>query len=457
MKKIKALLLFVIPVFLYAQEGTKGVHFEQNLNWKQILAKAKTENKYIFVDCFATWCRPCKAMDQNIYPLQSVGDQMNDKFISVKVQMDVTKEDNEQVKSWYSDARNLMTQYSVKVFPSFLFFSPDGKMVHKGVDYEPKETFVDLLHNALNPEKQNYTLLEKYKQGKIDYAAMPYLVHEFYSLLEDSLANQIACDYIHNYLEKLSEKDLVKKENFNFAFGHVDCINSRDKIFDLCFHQPDKVDSIVNFALAFSSMGGLGNGRNLAPHYITGGLVNDVISKEEITPVLAIAKSGNSDPDWNKAFKSIKRKYGEKYARFNVTVAKMKWYQAKKDWKNYTKYLVPFIEERKPETMRAGLGWDIYLNNSAFDVFMYSDNKKELRKALSWVDLALVMRDKPYADALDTKANILYKLGRKADGIALEEQAVKLKPKDKAIQKNWEMMKKNEPTWFIAETSPDHK
>ena len=44
----------------------KGIHFEQGLSWKDILAKAKAEHKYIFVDCYATWCGPCKYMDKNV-------------------------------------------------------------------------------------------------------------------------------------------------------------------------------------------------------------------------------------------------------------------------------------------------------------------------------------------------------------------------------------------------------
>lgn len=46
------LLLLLLPVFYIAQQG---IHFEHNISWKEIQAKAKAENKYIFIDAFTTW------------------------------------------------------------------------------------------------------------------------------------------------------------------------------------------------------------------------------------------------------------------------------------------------------------------------------------------------------------------------------------------------------------------
>ncbi len=37
---------------------------------------------------------------------------MNEKFISVKVQMDVSKNDNAEIKEWYADAQKLQKEYN---------------------------------------------------------------------------------------------------------------------------------------------------------------------------------------------------------------------------------------------------------------------------------------------------------------------------------------------------------
>ena len=97
MPNILLLLCFVfIRSAVLAQD--KGIRFEHNLTWSDIAAKAKAEKKYIFVDCYTTWCGPCKYMTKNIFPLQEVGDFFNQAFINVKYQMDSTAKDDEEVK-----------------------------------------------------------------------------------------------------------------------------------------------------------------------------------------------------------------------------------------------------------------------------------------------------------------------------------------------------------------------
>src|SRR5688500_9355246 len=98
MKKL-LLIIFLLPLLTIAQE--KGIQWTTGLSWNQIKAKAKKENKFIFLDCYATWCGPCKEMDKKIYVNDSVGDYFNQHFVSVKVQMDKTKNDDESVKKWY--------------------------------------------------------------------------------------------------------------------------------------------------------------------------------------------------------------------------------------------------------------------------------------------------------------------------------------------------------------------
>jgi thioredoxin-related protein len=163
----KALLLVIIcSNNLYSQEKA-GVIFDNKLNWKEIVQKAKREHKYIFIDCYATWCGPCKEMDRDVYPSSELGNEFNSKFISVKLQMDKTAKDNEYLKSWYSIADDFQKNYNLQGYPSFLFFSPNGKLVHRSLGYKSKEALISLGKAALDPNKQYFALLGKYKKGKI--------------------------------------------------------------------------------------------------------------------------------------------------------------------------------------------------------------------------------------------------------------------------------------------------
>jgi len=111
---LMAVVLLTTELKSFAQSNrtdnseNKGIRFEQDLSWEQIKAKAKGENKYIFIDVYATWCGPCKMMDRDVYPNDIVGAVVNDQFISVKIQMDRTAYDNELVKRRYADARSLV-------------------------------------------------------------------------------------------------------------------------------------------------------------------------------------------------------------------------------------------------------------------------------------------------------------------------------------------------------------
>src|SRR6201996_8856533 len=111
------------------QPAKGGVRFEHELSWAAIQAKAKAEHKYIFMDCFTTWCGPCRFMSTTIFPQQKMGDYFNDKFVSIAVQLDTTSKDNDYVRSWYADAHALMYQYRVEAFPTYLVFTPEGQVI----------------------------------------------------------------------------------------------------------------------------------------------------------------------------------------------------------------------------------------------------------------------------------------------------------------------------------------
>src|SRR5260221_4585806 len=91
--------LIVLVHYTFGQ--AEGIHFEQGLTWNEIRAKANAENKFIFMDCYTTWCGPCKFMDVQIFPQEEVGRYFNSHFISVRVQMDRTDKDKDSIRRWY--------------------------------------------------------------------------------------------------------------------------------------------------------------------------------------------------------------------------------------------------------------------------------------------------------------------------------------------------------------------
>ena len=196
-------ILFFLSFSVFSQQppqdrdqGNTGVHFVNGMSWEQVKEKAKTENKYIFLDCYASWCGPCKAMDRETYPKEKVGNYMNEHFISLKVQADTSKQDDDRIKQFYRDAHFLMHEYKINAFLYFLFFSPDGKFVHKEVGFKGEDDLISISKDAMNPNKQFCTLVEKFKEHNLDTSYMKVLARNASSLGDKELAWKIANEYI---------------------------------------------------------------------------------------------------------------------------------------------------------------------------------------------------------------------------------------------------------------------
>ncbi len=451
MKKV-FILLMALPVIVAAQNES-GIQFENKLSWSQVKEKAATENKYIFVDVFATWCGPCKQMDKDVYPNDTVGDFMNDKFISVKVQMDSTPHDNDNVKKWYADAQKINKEYPIGGYPTFLFLSPDGQLVHKGMGFNNAQAFVNMAKFAFNPERKQYlTKIQEYKSGKKDYAAMPGLVKTSRDLVGDEkLSKAIAEDYKKNYLDKLSKEKLCTKENLQFINDNKYLIkSSNDPFIDVFLHQSEKADKLLNE-------------KDASKKFILA-----VAPKIEIyDKIYPNNKWVTKVPDWNALYSGIAKRYNKAYAKEMVDAAKINYYKWTFRWKEFAKLRDQDIQAHPPQKVKDGYSlFDPHaswmLNVDAWFVFERCDDKAVLERALAWSELAISLEDDAAnIQVYDTKANILYKLGRVEEAIATEEKAIEI---GKALaKKNGQdkgyyfdeyteiirKMKKGEPTWIV--------
>ena len=88
MKKLFLLTLLVAGVMMGVEAQNRSIDFEQTKEWKKVLKKAKKEKKLIFVDCYTSWCGPCRYMTDSIFTRQVSGDYFYKRFISVKYDID---------------------------------------------------------------------------------------------------------------------------------------------------------------------------------------------------------------------------------------------------------------------------------------------------------------------------------------------------------------------------------
>jgi thioredoxin-related protein len=425
------------PINSTIEKVEPGIVWVDNLNWQQVRKKAKKENKYIFVDCHATWCKPCKQMDKEVYANDSVGDLLNANFISVKVQMDSAKADNEQTKSWYKTAREIGATYRVAAYPTFLFFSPDGELVYKEFGYKAPDQFVQIARDALNPSKQYYVLLKAYKKGKKDFAHMPDLIRMSKQLGDSANYLALLTDY-YTYLNSLDKDKLYTKENIEFIASTLDKPNQSP--FSMFYPDGSAVDKVMEKD---------GYAQKVADR---------VIFKEKANPFLSAAE-GKAEPDWSILYNNTAKDYKADYADRTVLDAKMRWYYFYGNMQKYATALNDKIERYGSDTTSSGE--DFKLNNQAFLIWQQVKDIAELKRIIGWMTGVVRRGEKatgfyteywPYY--MDTYANLLYKVGETAEALKWQELAV-AKGKErgidkgtlKTIEENLEMMKKGEPTW----------
>lgn len=126
-------------------QNTRDIAFD-NSNWKALLAKAKKENKLIFLDAYTEWCRPCILMAKNVFTLNKVADFYNKNFINVS--MDMEK----------GEGPDINTKYKIGSYPAFLFIDGDGKLIHEDGGYQEADVFIKAGETALSKKKKEDTV-----------------------------------------------------------------------------------------------------------------------------------------------------------------------------------------------------------------------------------------------------------------------------------------------------------
>ena len=126
MKKLIGITLFALLLLgcnpkTPPTEGNvvKGISFVKSTDYLEVLAKAKAEKKPIFIDFYTTWCAPCKWLEKDVFELKDVSVYYNKNFINFKV----NAEDFDGVP--------LAQQFSVKAYPTLIFLTQDGEVVHR--------------------------------------------------------------------------------------------------------------------------------------------------------------------------------------------------------------------------------------------------------------------------------------------------------------------------------------
>ncbi len=189
--KLKSMLLALMVCLtgvIYAQESQDGIKFVENKTFNQALDLAKKENKLLFIDCYTSWCGPCKMMARDVFTQKIVGDYFNPKFICMKVDME--KGEGVQLKD----------KFQVKAFPTFVILNGEGEIISRLVGGGKAEDFIKRVENSLS-ERGLLALQKRYNAGErgteflndyIQALSEAYLSDECAKVAEEMLAGKEA-------------------------------------------------------------------------------------------------------------------------------------------------------------------------------------------------------------------------------------------------------------------------
>jgi thiol-disulfide isomerase/thioredoxin len=237
--KMKTNVLFLFALFSYCQV-LANIDFV--FSYDKAKEIASRENKIIFVDVMADWCKPCKKMIQDINANEQVYKYFNDNYVNLQI--------NEQFN------KSFLGKFNISAFPTLLFITNNGEILESIIGYpginslmltaqkhQKNASFItdkgltyyenleeSALIKELNttlaylPEDLRKTRLQKYLKQSPKLGET--LIHHFSSLLDytffyeyidmskikgNSIAEKLAVSYLNKNFFNINTKDFAKE------------------------------------------------------------------------------------------------------------------------------------------------------------------------------------------------------------------------------------------------------
>lgn len=185
-----------------------GIAFRE-LSFPEALKRAEVEDKLLFVDCFTTWCGPCKRLSKVVFKDSLVADYFNRHFVNLK--MDMEKDEGVELRK----------KYGVHAYPTLLFINSSGEVVYRLVGAEDA---LELLKKVkLGVESGGLSGLKKrYEAGDRDLAFISGYINALSAANREQEAGQVAADFLQGREQKMLEDE----DYFLVFYYYVHDVNS---------------------------------------------------------------------------------------------------------------------------------------------------------------------------------------------------------------------------------------
>ena len=193
-------MLLLVAVTWSVNAQNRSINFEQTKEWKRIVKKAKKEKKLVFIDCYTSWCGPCKMLASKIFTQDAVADFFNENFVNTKYDMEKDV-----------DGVMLKDKFGVKAFPTLVFVDPETQEIaHCIVGARKAEELIAEGEKAKDRENNLRGMMKRYAAGERSAEFLIAYMSTLAAAYQKDEVDKVAVEYLNT----LSLEELMTKEGW---------------------------------------------------------------------------------------------------------------------------------------------------------------------------------------------------------------------------------------------------
>jgi thiol-disulfide isomerase/thioredoxin len=413
---------------VYAEDPV-GIQFFKG-SWSAVLAEAKKQNKPVFVDIYTTWCGPCKLMAKQAFPDQKVGEKFNANFISY--QIDAEK----------GEGIDVAKKYAVTAYPTSLYVSGDGELLHRAVGYGGIPGMLTEADKAIAAAKDPTPVSVMDKQfvdGKRDADFLRTY------LAKRAQLGMPSGEALEAFLTAVPQAEWTSPANIDAVAGNLTTANSR--AFEPLLNEVKairldraRMKTAQAIMQAVSQAVGRDERQAKTEAELETAIANTLklrttLSPKAISDADRLTMANDSRMGFYQRTKNMPKYRGLATASAAKLMAISTDSLRARDAATYQR----FMDEAKnvPDSVKASPNFTRYatmmktietqqvsnkLNSLAWAYFQNMTDPADLKQALTWSTRMVALDPKPAL--LDTHAQLLNKLGRKAEAAVVEQDAL---------------------------------
>ncbi len=186
-------------------------------------------NKLMIVEFWATWCMPCKKMDQEVWSSEAVG-KLSENFVPVKIDAD--------------NNMQLMGKFGVDRIPYFFITDSQGNILYNKYGFTSEHEIKNLLERySINLSYMQGALVQYYQQR--NYITTMRLANKYldYSLFVNKIIRGDILKLSDHYLNEAEQLLDRNQDNYVFMVQKVELLKA---VIDLYDEKFDKVERYLD-------------------------------------------------------------------------------------------------------------------------------------------------------------------------------------------------------------------